>query len=161
MLMAIAIIVALIYLRERVPDENEDEVPIGGKSGNPLFHSPPPMGFDVNSKNMYSPLTTPISGSTYMRNPKIDPVPSIYNTVLNVDEKGRFDEDFFKKRQIYTNWDDMEDHFVLDNFNKNDVPMRGAPLINGLNRREMIDPVGQYGMFKDKVENKLTEVPWM
>jgi hypothetical protein len=159
MLMAIAVIVALIYFRERPLEDEQQEGSHSG--GDPLDHTPPPMGFDVKSKQMYSPLTTPISGSTYMKNPKMDPVPSIYNNVLNVDERGRFDEDFFKKRQIYTNWDDMEDHFSLDNFYKNDVPMRGAPLINGLNRKEIVDPVRQYGMFKNKVENKMTEVPWM
>ena len=119
------------------------------------------MGFDTKAKNMYSPLTTPIVGSTYMKNPKMDPVPSIYNTVLNVDERGVHDEDFFKHRQIFTNWDDMEEHFALDNFYKKDVPMTGGVLVNGLHKREMVDPVRQYGMFKNKVETKLTEVPWM
>jgi hypothetical protein len=161
MLVAIAMIMALIYLRERPQDEQiEGTKPPNNNSGNPIGISPP-MGFDVKSKQMYSPLTTPVPGTTYMKNPRIDPVPSIYNTVLNVDEKGRFDEQFFKKRQIYTNWDDMEEHLALDNIARNDFPMRGAPLINGLNRKEIIDPVSQYGMFTKPIENKLTEEPWM
>lgn len=157
MLLAIAIIVALIYLREKpqlVSQQREDE-------DRPHHSSttPPPMG--TKSKNLYSPLTTPVPNTYVMKNPKIDPVPSIYNTVLNVDEKGRYDEDFFKKRQIYTNWDDMEEHLALDNFRRKDVPMTGGVLVNGLHKGEIVNPVKQWGMFKGKVENKFTEVPWM
>lgn len=155
MLLAIVIIVALIYLKERpilVSEQKENE-------DRPIQHSPP-MGFDTKAKNFYSPLTTPVNGS-YMKNPRIDPVPSIYNNVLNVDEKGRYDEDFLKKRQIFTNWDDMEEHLALDNFARKDVPMTGGVLVNGLHKREMVNPTGKYGMFKGKVETKLNEVPWM
>lgn len=155
MLLAIVIIVALIYLKERPQLVSEQKE----KEDKPIQQSPP-MGFDTKSKNFYSPLTTPVP-NTYMKNPRIDPVPSIYNTVLNVDEKGRFDEDFFKKRQIYTNWDDMEEHLALDNLMRRDVPMTGGVLVNGLHKKEMVNPVSKYGMFKGKVETKLNEVPWM
>lgn len=156
MLVALIIFAALVYLREKpsIDNKKEPSKPIQNQT------IPPPMGFDVKAKNMYSPLTTPPAG-THMKNPKMDPVPSIYNTVLNVDERGTYDEDFFKKRQIYTNWDDMEEHFALDNFYKKDVPMTGGVLVNGLHKKEIVDPVGQYGMFTHKIDNKYSEAPWM
>jgi hypothetical protein len=132
----------------------------GGPKGDAnLPLNPPPLY--SRPKIMKSPLTTPIFSSSYVKNPRIDPVPSIYNNVLNQDEKHRFDEYFFKQRQIYTNWDDIEEHPVLDNFIKNDFPMRGAPLVNGLNRKEIENPVKQYGMFITPMETELTEEPWM
>lgn len=162
MLMAILIAAAMLYFKENPlgqmtnPDPEHKSL-----KGEPIGKSPPPMGLDTKAKNFYSPLTTPISGSSYMKNPRIDPVPSIYNTVLNVDEKSRFDEQFFKKRQIYTNWDDMEENFALDNILRKDFPMTGAPLVNQLNKKEMVNPVKKYGMFINKVDTKFTEKPWM
>lgn len=154
MLLAILIVVALVYLREKPSIDQDSPQPSSTSTTRP-----PPIG--TPSKYLHSPLTTPVTNTTYMKNPRIDPVPSIYNTVINVDEKGRFDEDFFKKRQIFTNWDDMEEHFSMDNFYKKDVPMTGGILVNGLHRKEIVNPVKQYGMFINKMDNELTEEPWM
>jgi hypothetical protein len=156
MLIPLVLVAVIIYLREN-PALSLKPSP---KAGGPKRDGFPPQ-IGCKPKNMFSPLTTPISGASYIKNPRIDPVPSIYNNVLNQDEKQRFDEYFFKQRQVYTNWDDMEDHPVLDNFNKNDFPMRGAPLINGLNRKEIENPTKQYGMFMGKMETELNEEPWM
>lgn len=161
MLVALLVVAAMVWFRER-PDKTTLEAK-SKKPSEPIGKSPvPPPPFDARSKQMYSPLTTPPPNNLYMKNPKKDPVPSIYNRILDVDEKGPYDENFFKQRQIYTNWDDMEENEVLDNFKKRDFPMTGGVLVNGLNRKEIENPTAQYGMFVDnKPISKLKEKSWM
>lgn len=161
MLIPLVLVAAFLYLRENPDLFITGSSQSGGAKRDNNNSAIPPPPIDSKPKGMYSPLTTPISGTAYVKNPRIDPVPSIYNNVLNQDEKHRFDEYFFKQRQIYTNWDDMEEHFALDNFYKKDFPMRGGILVNGLNKKEIENPTKQYRMFMDPMETELTEEPWM
>lgn len=164
MLVALLIIAALVYFREQPESTEVKEATKKSGGSEPIAHSPalPPVGTGAKASKFYSPLTTPVPGTTHMRNPRMDPVPSIFNNVLNVDSRGENDELFYKQRQIYTNWNDIEENEVLDNFKRNDFPMRGAPLINGLNRKDMVNPTQNFGMFvKDLPIPTLSEKPWM